>query len=204
MAIKTQTFIDPFEGTPQRFAATVLGMWVFLVVVTMLFLGAIMGYLVVRVNPNLEAPFIPEGATGLPVSLVFSTIALMASSYSMHQATLYVRQGRSQEAHWSMTITMLLACVFLALQVVAWVTLWRQNVLFGDSLYAWSFYVLTGLHALHVLAGFVPLIRVWRKTARGGYSNQHPEGIVYCEMYWHLLGAIWLALYFTLWLGMRT
>ena len=108
MAIKTQTFIDPFEGTPQRFAATVLGMWVFLVVVAMLFLGAIMGYLVVRVNPNLEAPFIPEGATGLPVSLVFSTIALMASSYSMHQATRHVRQGRSQEAHWSMTITMLL------------------------------------------------------------------------------------------------
>ena len=91
-------------------------MWVFLVVVAMLFLGAIMGYLVVRVNPNLEAPFIPEGATGLPVSLVFSTIALMASSYSMHQATLHVRQGRSQEAHWSMTVTMLLACVFLVAQ----------------------------------------------------------------------------------------
>ena len=204
MAIKTQTFIDPFAGTTQRFAAGVLGMWVFLVVVAMLFLGAIIGYLVVRVNPNLEAPFIPEGATGLPGALVFSTMALMVSSYSMHQATRHVRQGRSQEAHRSMTITLVLACAFLALQIFAWVTLWRQNIHFGDSLYAWSFYILTGLHALHVLAGFVPLIRVWRKTARGAYNKDHPEGILYCEMYWHLLGAIWLVLYFTLWLGMRT
>ena len=179
-------------------------MWVFLVVVAMLFLGAIIGYVVVRVNPNLEAPFIPEGATGLPGALMFSTMALMVSSYSMHQATRHVRQGRSQEAHRSMTITLVLACAFLALQTFAWVTLWRQNIHFGDSLYAWSFYILTGLHALHVLAGFVPLIRVWRKTASGAYFKEHPEGIVYCEMYWHLLGAIWLVLYFTLWLGMRT
>ena len=103
-----------------------------------------------------------------------------------------------------MSMTLVLACAFLALQTFAWVTLWRQNIHFGDSLYAWTFYVLTGLHALHVLAGFVPLVRVWRKTARGAYSKGHPEGIVYCEMYWHLLGAIWLVLYFTLWLGMRT
>jgi len=204
VAIKTQTVVDPFAGTQQRFAAGVLGMWVFLIVVAMLFLGAIMGYLVVRLHPDQAEPFIPEGATGLPGALLFSTIALMASSFFMHQSTRNVRLGLSSQAHADMSVTLLLACAFLALQAFAWITLWRQNIHFGDSLYAWSFYVLTGLHALHVLAGFIPLIRVWRKTARFGYSKDHPEGIVYCEMYWHLLGATWLVLYFTLWLGMRT
>ena len=179
-------------------------MWVFLVVVAMLFLGAIIGYLVVRVNPNLEAPFIPEGATGLPGALVFSTMALMVSSYSMRQATRHVRQGRSQEAHRSMTITLVLACAFLALQIFAWVTLWRQNIHFGDSLYAWSFYILTGLHALHVLAGFFPLIPVWRKTARRGYGKDHPEGILYFAKNLHLLGGIWLLGYLSLGVGLGT
>ncbi len=204
MAIKTQTVVDPFAGAPQRFAAGVLGMWVFLIVIAMLFLGAIMGYLVVRLHPDPAEPFIPKGATGLPGVLVFSTIALMASSYFMRLATQKVRLAQWQHAHAAMSATLVLAMVFLALQIIAWVTLWRNNIHFGDSLYAWTFYVLTGLHALHVLAGFIPLIRAWSKTARRAYSPEHPEGIVYCEMYWHLLGAIWLMLYFTLWLGMRT
>ncbi|MCE9619346.1 MAG: cytochrome c oxidase subunit 3 [Planctomycetes bacterium] len=204
MAIKTQKKVDPFSGPPQRFAAGVLGMWVFLVVIAMMFFGAIIGYLVIRMSPDLAEPFIPEGAEGLPNILIFSTIALMASGFTMHRATQRVRQGQPGQAHRAMSWTLLLAVAFLVLQSAAWISLYQHNVRPGENLYAWSFYVLTGLHAVHVMAGFVPLIRVWRKTAHGHYSKAHPEGIVYCEMYWHLLGGIWLVLYFTLWLGMRT
>jgi heme/copper-type cytochrome/quinol oxidase subunit 3 len=203
VAIKTPTLVDPFEGSRQRFAAGVLGMWLFLAAVVMLFMGAIMGYLVVRLHPDPQTPFVPPGATGMPPVLTLSTLALLASSATMHRGTRMVKLGKRAQSHAALGWTMVLASAFLALQTTGWVALWQQQARRGETLYAWSFYVLTGLHALHVVGGFVPLVRVWRKSARGAYAPQHPEGVVYCEMYWHLLGALWLVIYGTLWLGMR-
>jgi cytochrome c oxidase subunit 3 len=130
-----------------------------------------------------------------------STLALLASSATMHGTVRAVRGGRQGAAARLAGSTLLLACAFLLVQAWAWVELWRQNVRIGDGLYAWTFYVLTALHALHVIGGLVPLCVVWWRAGRGGYSPQHPEGVVYCAMYWHFLDAVWLLLYATLWLG---
>ena len=201
MAVKTATVVDPFEGPRARHGAGVFGMWLFLVTLAVLFVATILGYLVVRLNPDPAEPFLPEDAPALPRTLLLSTVLLLASSGVMHATVRSVRRGDSVAAGRRAGVTLALALGFLALQGWAWVDLWRQQLRIGDSLYAWTFYVLTGLHAAHVIGGLVPLAVVWVRARRGRYSPDHPEGVVYCAMYWHFLDAVWIALYATLWLG---
>ena len=70
-----------------------------------------------------------------------------------------------------------------------------------DSLYAWTFYVLTALHALHVLGGLPPMLIVTVRALRMGYGPSDHRGLVYCAMYWHFLDAVWIVLYAILWIG---
>ena len=203
MAVKTATRVDPFDGAASRQAAGVFGMWLLLVTLGVLFVSGILGYLVVRVGHDPLEPFVPEDAPPLPRSLLVSTAMLLASSACMHATVRSVRRADGRGAAMA-GATLLLGLGFLVVQAWAWVDLWRAQMHIGDSLYAWTFYVLTGLHAAHVVGGLVPLAVVWRRAAAGRYSPAHPEGVVYCAMYWHFLDAVWLALYATLWLGSVT
>ena len=100
-----------------------------------------------------------------------------------------------------MATTLALALVFLVAQGMAWAELFRQNLAISDNLYGWTFYVLTGLHAAHVLGGLPPMIITTRRALRGSYGPTEHRGITYCAMYWHFLDGVWVVLYATLWLG---
>lgn len=201
MAVKTATVVDPFSAPKDRQAAGVFGMWLFLVTLGVLFLTSILGYLVVRLNPDPAEPFIPLDAPPLPRMLLLSTAALLASSATIHATVRAIRAGAQARASTAAGLTLLLAMAFLAVQAWAWLDLWRAELRIDDSLYAWTFYVLTGLHAAHVVGGLVPLAIVCIRARAGRYTPEHPEGVVYCAMYWHFLDAVWLVLYATLWLG---
>lgn len=203
MAVKTATRVDPFDSVGSRHEAGVFGMWLLLVTLGVLFVAGILGYLVVRLGQDPLEPFVPEGAPPLPRSLLVSTLMLLASGATMHATVRSVRAGDGRAGGLA-GLTLLLGLGFLAVQVWAWAELWRAQLRLADSLYAWTFYVLTGLHAAHVIGGLVPLTLVWRRAAAGRYSPAHPEGVVYCAMYWHFLDAVWLALYATLWAGSLT
>lgn len=201
MAVKTATRVDPFDSPQQRLQAGVMGMWWFIVAVVMIFGACILGYLVVRLDRPPGQMWRPEGAPGLPHALLISTGVLLTSSWTVQLAVRAARQGQRALLHAALGWTLTLAGLFLATQTVAWVELWRQHATIESSLYAWTFYVLTGVHALHVLGGIPPLWVVFRRSAQGRYTPMEHAGVVYCAMYWHTLDAIWLALYATLWLG---
>jgi heme/copper-type cytochrome/quinol oxidase subunit 3 len=129
-----------------------------------------------------------------------STLALLVSSFTMQRAVAAGRSGDPRQGGM-MVVTVLLALAFLVMQGVAWAQLVRENLTITDNLYAWSFYVLTGLHAAHVIGGLPPMaITTWR-AMRGRYGPDNHRGIVYCAMYWHFLDAVWIVLYATLWFG---
>jgi cytochrome c oxidase subunit 3 len=201
VAVKTATVVDPFRAPEDRQAAGVFGMWLFLITLGVLFLATILGYLVVRMNPDPAEPFIPVDAPPLPRLLLLSTAALLGSSATMHATVRAIRAGARSRAASAAGLTLLLALAFLAVQGWAWLDLWRSELRIDDSLYAWTFYVLTGLHAAHVIGGLVPLAIVCVRARGGHYTPEHPEGAVYCAMYWHFLDGVWIILYATLWLG---
>jgi cytochrome c oxidase subunit 3 len=188
----------PFDDPAARFQAGRFGMWLFLLVLGVLFVATILGYLVVRIDNG--GSFVPSDAPPPPTLLLVSTLALLVSSYTMQRAVAAGRQGDPRQGGM-MVVTMLLAVAFLATQGIAWAELVRENLTITDNLYAWTFYVLTGLHAAHVIGGLPPMaITTWR-AMKARYGPENHRGIVYCAMYWHFLDGVWIALYATLWLG---
>lgn len=190
----------PFEDPTARFEAGRFGMWVFLVVLAVLFVSAILGYLVVRID-NGDA-FVPANAPPPPPILLASTAVLLLSSLTMHLAQRAGQRGDPSQGGF-MALTLLLAVGFLVAQGVAWAELVAQNLAVSDNLYAWTFYVLTALHAAHVVGGLPPLAITARRASRCGYGPLDHRGITYCAMYWHFLDAAWVVLYATLWFGSR-
>jgi heme/copper-type cytochrome/quinol oxidase subunit 3 len=100
-----------------------------------------------------------------------------------------------------MLATTALAVAFLVIQLVAWRQLLSENLGPTDNLYGWTFYVLTALHAAHVVGGLPPLVITTWRASKGLYGPMDHRGITYTAMYWHFLDAVWLVLYATLWLG---
>ncbi len=191
--------VSPFEDPERRLAAGRFGMLIFIASLAMIFAAAILGFLVVRLEDDGSWP--PPGMPALPWSLLLSTLILVASSVTFLRATGDLRRDDERGLVRWLTGTLVLALAFLAVQTFAWWDLIGRGMDFSRHLYAWTFYFLTGLHAVHVLGGVIPLWIVTRRVRRGDRSPSVRRGIFYTAMYWHFLDVAWVVLYLTLFAG---
>lgn len=187
--------VSPFQDPGERTRAGVFGMACFLISLAMIFIASILAVVVVRLqDPDAWA----DGGLGLPGALLASTGLLVVSSGTMAVAGRAAARGDDDRlARW-MTATLALAIGFLVLQGVAWFELLERGARIDSNLWAWTIYVLTGLHAAHVLGGLVPMIVTTRRARRRAYTIEDHRGVVYVAMYWHFLDGAWIALYATL------
>lgn len=201
---------SPFRNAAARYAAGRMGMFLFLASLAMLFVAGLVGYGIIRIN----APAWPVDLPHLPRTLLISTALLAISSGSIQLAFSSARSRQLHRATWLMLLTLALGAAFLFMQLVAWFS-WLSDVAdwWAESeAYRWaltSFYVLTGIHALHVLGGLIPIavstVTIRRRAAKADSdeaSTTVPHaGIHYCALYWHFLGIVWLVLYLVLLIG---
>ncbi|MBX3354668.1 MAG: heme-copper oxidase subunit III [Phycisphaeraceae bacterium] len=201
MAIKTERFIDPFDSSSERRSAWRFGMWLFVVVVGMVFASAILGYMVVRLGEGVGAEWRPPGAPGVPRLFVMSTLLVGLISAAHVMALRAARSGTALGAgRWMMTAS-IGALLFLVVQVIAWWELIAANLRMDASLYAYTLFVLTGLHALHVIGGMPSLALTTHRAMQGRYRADDTVGIELSGLYWHTLAIAWIALYAVLWFG---
>jgi cytochrome c oxidase subunit 3 len=172
--------------------AGVLGMGIFLATLAVLFVAAIVGYLVVRTKAT-DWP--PPGMPRLPAGLGVATLVLLAASVTVQGSLRAIRRGqRTASARW-LAATLGLSVAFLAIQSWNWWGLIRLRLTAGSNLYAFTFFMLTGLHAAHVVGGIALLAIVAARSFRGRYGSGHHPGITYAAMYVHFLDGIWLLLF---------
>ncbi|MFZ5891357.1 MAG: cytochrome c oxidase subunit 3 [Myxococcota bacterium] len=170
-----------------------LGLYVLFASLTMLFGAAVVGFLITRAqNPVWRTPEMPR----LPNGLWVSSVLVLGISAAFQSALVAVRKNQPATLVRRLWIGASLAALFLFAQLQNW--LFMERALSGiavRTLYPYTFYVLTGLHAAHVLGGFVPVgIVLWRAKRRE-YSSSRYEGVLLCTQYWHYLGVVWLALF---------
>jgi len=187
----------PFDDPQARFSAGKLGMRLFLLSLGVLFAASLVGYLAVRM---MSPQWRPADAPGLPNLLWISSGVILVASASMQWALVCVRNDRQAAFRAAMLITCILAIGFLLSQTLAWITLIDER-LDLEHLYAFTFYMLTGLHAAHVVGGLTALLIVARRGMLGIYDAEDHRAVHYTAMYWHFLGAVWIVLYGTLLLG---
>lgn len=179
-----------------RSGVGLLGMKLFLAALGVLFAASMAGYLAIRVRAERWPP--PD-APDLPAGLWFSTLLIIAASVSIHQAVKRIRRDHRRGLQVSLVITFVLGLVFLALQSANWWTLYEdmKATPLPDHarLYPFTFYLLTVLHALHVLGGLVHLLIVIRHAGQGVYRSDSYGGVRYAAMYWHFLDVVWLVMF---------
>ncbi|MDN0075226.1 cytochrome c oxidase subunit 3 [Crenobacter sp. SG2303] len=163
-----------------------VGLWVFLAVVTMLFTLLLFAYL-------MRMQFADWRALPLPWQLWLSTVLLAASSTALFIAHRCVQRGRWREVRAFVLAGGACAAAFVAGQLWAWQQLAEQHYLVAGNPANSFFYLLTGLHGLHVLGGLIGLALTMARLRRG--SEQAGGYVQLCARYWHFLFAVWLVLF---------
>lgn len=166
------------------------------VTIGVLFAASLAGYVVTRLQVERWRP---EGSPGLPAGLIGSSALLVGVSASMHHAFTAIRKNRQEALRRGLWLGLVFASAFLVGQAFNWLQLFRAQAPQSEgTLFAFTFYLLTGLHAAHVLAGFVPLGIVIRRAREREYSSSRLDGVRFCVWYWHYLGVIWAVLLITM------
>lgn len=170
-------------------SAKQLAMIVLFGTLSMLFGASVVGYLITRSQNDVWKT---ASMPGLPLGLAASTVLLAALSGAMHVALRAVRQNRFETLQRALTVALLLGLAFVVGQAENWRSMYAAAIATdARTLYAFTFYMLTGLHAAHVIGGFVPLLVVMGKAKRREYSSSNHEGVKLCLQYWDYLGVIW-------------
>jgi len=185
---------DP-SGEPTR-----TGIWVGLAAIAMSF-AALTSALYVREGSGYS----DWTHISLPPILWFNTLALVLSSVTLerarHRVAAFMRgheSSRSVPILW-LNLTMLLGLVFVAGQYFAWLKLRSEGLYLPTNPNSSFFYVLTGVHVVHVLGGLGGLSRAMLKF----HNTKNPlrrSTMDATSYYWHFMGLLWIYLLFILWL----
>jgi cytochrome c oxidase subunit III len=165
-----------------------IGLWVLLTAVIMLFAGLTSAYIVLRGVPtwqNIE----------LPSLLWPNTLVLLLSSFTLEMAKGAIRKNRIAMMNRWLGLSALLGVVFIAGQLAAWRQLVHAGVYLPSTLQSGFFYILTGLHGLHITGGIIALGFVMAKSARNRLTAFNHQSLKLCTTYWHFMDGLWVYLF---------
>jgi len=171
--------------------------WFLLLVVTMTFGGLIGAYVVIATNNVAEwKPF------ALPIQVWISTVIIIASSIVYHFAQRAIYANDHDRSQRLLLATTVLGAAFISSQILAWSALVNRGLYMSGNPYAGFFYILTGIHAAHVIGGVIALgaiyLRTRTETEYGPELKYRRNLARSVGWYWHFMGAIWIVLFILL------
>jgi cytochrome c oxidase subunit III len=171
-------------------AQTKIGLGIFLVVVSSLFVLLISAY-----SMRMQAPDWRD--LPVPDLLWLNTAILVLSSVALHGAQVAARRveiGRGQmiDVKIGLLSGAAFAIMFLVGQVLAWRQLTGAGYLLASNPANAFFYLLAGLHGVHLIGGLVALGRAGRKVWRDDLRSRIRLSVGLCAAYWHFLFLVWL------------
>jgi cytochrome c oxidase subunit III len=191
------------QDHPRDYVGAKMGMWLFLLSEILLFGGLFLLYSAYRYKNPLE---FHHASRELDVLLgTLNTIILLTSSLTMALSVSSIQKGNRKLSTCLLVTTIFLGLLFLMNKGLEW-TLKMDHGIYpssptllgrakGEILFFGLYYVMTGLHGLHVLAGVVVLAVMLRYTVtqrvnQGGFVSLENSGL-----YWHLVDIIWIFLF---------
>lgn len=166
-------------------------LWLAIVSIIMMFAAFTSAYLVRRAEGNwLEF--------NIPIIFTYSTAILLVSSFTMHLSYWAAKKDHFLLISSSISITFVLGIVFLIMQVIGWVELTKNNVFLVGNPSGSFFYVISGLHGLHIVSALIVLIFALVAAFKTKVHAKQLNQIEMCVTYWHFLDLLWLYLFFFL------
>lgn len=181
--------LKPAHSYAYKLRTQRIGLWLFILSDVFMFGGLLVTrfYLLGNRRPDLDQ------FVGLIVTSV-----LLISSFFMNRAEVHISQGNRRGFITSTLITMLLGIGFLAGVIgVEW-----RMAHFGpaDGPQGAVFYMMTGMHAFHVLTGVIFLAIILRNGLKGHYSAERHWAVEAAANYWHFVDVVWIFFYPALYL----
>ena len=185
----------PAAHQSSRVNPAVLGMLLFIISEIMIFGAFFTAYFFIRVVNG--DPWPAPGDTLPKLIAGFNTAILLSSSFTMHWALECAKSGNRNGLKAGIVTTLGLGATFLFIQINEYVHIGFAP---QDHAQGTIFYGLTGLHGAHVTIGLVLLAMVTIRSFRGHFSAEHYHGMEVPGIYWHFVDAMWLVVYFTVYI----
>ncbi|MCA1745145.1 MAG: cytochrome c oxidase subunit 3 family protein [Bacteroidales bacterium] len=180
-----------------------LGMWIFLFTELFLFGGLFLVYAVFRAK---YSEGFHSGANDLNAMIgTINTVVLLVSSMTVAMSITAIQKGSNKKAILFLLSTIVLALVFMVNKYFEWAHKFEinlypgseavQSLERGELLFFSLYYMMTGLHALHVIIGLTLLVICIFQIKAG---NTHKGQFLLLEnsgLYWHLVDLIWIFLF---------
>lgn len=198
--------VSHFTDPQQQIEAGKLGMWLFLATEILLFGGLFVAYSVFH---YLHPELFREAHRFLDVRLgALNTIVLLFSSLTV---VLAIHAAQQNKRHWVMinlVITILCAGTFLVVKYFEYSHKIHAGLLPGyyftnatisspdqAHIFFGVYFLMTGLHGIHVLIGMGILIWLLFRTYKGEFGSQFYAPLELGGLYWHLVDVIWIFLF---------
>jgi heme/copper-type cytochrome/quinol oxidase subunit 3 len=136
-------------------------------------------------TPNWIRPF----AFASVMNVMVMTFILITSSLTMLGAVAAAKAGDKSKAMRFLYSTMFLGILFAALHIREWFQLFARKITIRSGVFGQSFFTVTGLHLLHVIAGVVAILVVAFLYSRERLTPGHVETM---GLYWHFVDLVWM------------
>jgi cytochrome c oxidase subunit 3 len=194
-----------------------VGMWIFLLSDALMFFGFLLAYGILRGSNEVwncsEALFeagkcapgqMVEPILGIEFTAIL-TFLLICSSVTMVLSYAAIVEKKKREALMYLGLTIIGGILFLCGQYQEYWgitpllghSLIPDGLVFGQSHYASTFYLITSFHGAHVFTGVCYLTVMWFRIWMGKYDDGNYDHIEICGLFWHFVDLVWI-LVFTL------
>ncbi len=190
-----------FESLEKQGQAQRLGMWLFLATEVLLFTALFAAYGVYR---YLYTDAFSQASRGLETWMGgVNTFVLVTSSFTVAMGLDAITRGNNRRTGLLFGVSILLGCVFMVLKGFEY----RHHFLHaelpgpfygghiagsGGSMFFALYFLITGLHAFHVVVGMTVLGVIGARAWLGKYDAEHHVPVELAGLYWHLVDLIWI------------
>jgi cytochrome c oxidase subunit 3 len=194
-----------FKSGLEEFEACKQGMWLFLVTEVLFFSGMFVAYAVLRVfYPEMmkEVHHLLDWRLG-----ALNTVILITSSLTMALAVTASQRGEKEKIVRNLWLTLICAAGFLVVKYFEYSHKIHEGILPGQ-LYSFAevqtakaplffsvYFVMTGIHGLHVVIGMGIIYYLIRRASRNEFGPNYFTPVEMTGLYWHFVDLVWIYLF---------
>ena len=203
MAYDVQGNPHPVTDFRDDYGGAKLGFWVFLLTEAMMF-GALFLLFAIYFYRHTETFAASSGELNVWLGGT-NTVILLLSTYTMGLATLMMRHGKVRASAVLVGSTAVMAIVFLGIKALEW-SIEIEHSIYpgsgvldamdkGEILFFGLYFVMTGLHGLHIIVGLALMFWVLLLIRSGSIRPEHTIVMKNVTLYWDFVHLVWIVLF---------
>jgi cytochrome c oxidase subunit III len=196
---------EQFHSPDQQRQTSTAGMWVFLITEVMLFGGLFAAFSVYRLN---DYGGFTQGSAEMEYWMgAVNTAVLICSSLTMAMAVYSAEKGRRLRLAGFLLLTILIGLVFLGIKFTEYYLHYQDHKVPGlwfeqsgpnaahVQMFFVFYFIMTGLHATHMLIGIGLLTALLIRTVFGSFTENYHTPVELTGLYWHFVDTVWVFLF---------